>query len=185
MARVRESGRGSGVEVTEQDHDDDRERVKGVISSAARSQHDRGSNLHPRCRTGGVSSLGVPIYTPNHTSTYSPEPAKDSDRYRFANCTQAQPVFCCLPGAATWQGNSRHRPKSLHINQISTQHATPRCRNWVQGGDWGATHRKTPVLRWVAPLRIFLAGRPPPRWLAVLRWRGYAANHLRSGPRRG
>ncbi len=73
---MRESGRGSGVEVTERGHDDDRKRVEGVISPAARSQHDRGSNLHRRCRTGGVSSPRVSIYTPSHTSTYSPVSAK-------------------------------------------------------------------------------------------------------------
>ena len=104
MARVRESGRGSEVEVAERDGT--------VIDSTARSQHDRGSNLHQRCRTRGVSSLRVPIYTPSHTSPYTAVSAK-----------------------------------SLHINQIPTQHATPRCRNWVQGGGWGATHRKTAVLR--------------------------------------
>ena len=103
VARVRTSGRGMGVEVAERDHDDDRERVEGVISPAARSQHDRGSNLHQRCRTGGVSRPRASIYTPSHTSTYSPVPAK-----------------------------------SLPINQIPTQHPTPRCRNWVQGGRWGA-----------------------------------------------
>ena len=112
VARVRQSGRGSGVEVTERDHDDDRERVQGVISRPARSQHDRGSNLHRRCRTGGVSTPRVSIYTPSHTSTYSPVPAK-----------------------------------SLHINQIQTEHPTPRCRKWVQGGSRGAPPRKTGVLR--------------------------------------
>ena len=90
MAMVKESGRGSGVEVTERD--------EAVIDSTARSQHDKGSNLHQRCRTRGVSSLRVPIYTPSHTSPYAAVSAK-----------------------------------SLHINQIPTQHATPRCRNWVQG----------------------------------------------------
>ena len=93
VARVRKSGRRLGVEVTERDHDDDRERDEGVINPAARSQHDRGSNLHPRCRTGGVSSPRVSTYTPSHTSPYTPVPAK-----------------------------------SLHINQIPTQHTTPRCR---------------------------------------------------------
>ncbi len=108
----RESGRGSGIEATERDHDHDGERAEVVISPAARSQHDRGSNLHPRCRTGGVSSPKLSIYTPSHTSTYPPVPAK-----------------------------------SLRINQIPTQHTTPRCRNWVQGGCWGATPAKTGVLR--------------------------------------
>lgn len=110
MARVRESGRGSGVEVTERD--------EAVIDSTARSQHDRGSNLHPRCRTRGVSSPRVPIYAPSHMSPYTAVSAK-----------------------------------SLHINQIPTQHHTPRCRSWVQGGRWGATPRKTAVLR---PRQVFL-----------------------------
>ncbi len=139
VARVSESARGSGVEVTERDHDDDRERVQGVINPPARSQHDRGSNLHQRCRTGGVSSPRGAIYTPSHTSTYSPVPAK-----------------------------------SLHINQIPTQHTTPRCRNWVQGGGRGATPRKTGVLRTrqvflrhtcragSLPSESSLAGRPTP-----------------------
>jgi len=112
VARVRESARGSGVQVTERDHEDHRERVEGVINPAAGSQHDGGSNLHQRCRAGGVSSPRGAIYTPSHTSTYSPVPAK-----------------------------------SLHINQIPTQHTTPRCRNWVQGGGRGATPRNTGVLR--------------------------------------
>ncbi len=76
VARVRESGRGTGFEVTERDRDDDRDRADGVIDPAARSQHDRGSNLHRRCRTGGVSRPNVSIYTPSHTSTYCPVPAK-------------------------------------------------------------------------------------------------------------
>ena len=46
VVRVRESGRETGVEVTERNHDDDRERVEGVINLAARSQHDRGSHSH-------------------------------------------------------------------------------------------------------------------------------------------
>ena len=112
VTRVRTSGRGMGVEVPETDHDDDRERVEGVISPAARSQHDMGSNLHQRCRTGGVSRPRALIYTPSHTPTYSPVPVK-----------------------------------SLPINQIPTQHTTPRCRRLVQGGCWGATPRKTAVLR--------------------------------------
>ena len=78
VARVSESARGSGVEVAERDHEDHREPVEGVINPAARSQHDTGSNLHRRCRTGGVSSSRGSIYTPSHTSTYSPVPAKSS-----------------------------------------------------------------------------------------------------------
>ena len=38
---VRESGRGMGVEVTERDHDDGRERVSVVISPVARSQRNK------------------------------------------------------------------------------------------------------------------------------------------------
>ena len=68
VARVRQSGRGTGVEVTERDD--------GVIHPAARSQHDRGSNLHRRCRTRGVSSPKVSIYTPSHTSSHTPAPDK-------------------------------------------------------------------------------------------------------------
>ena len=41
VARVRESGRGMGVEVTERDHDNDRERVSVVISPPDRSQQDK------------------------------------------------------------------------------------------------------------------------------------------------
>ena len=88
VARVRKSGRGMGVGVTERDHD--------------------GSKLHQRCRTGGVTSPRVSTYTPSHTSTYTPVPAK-----------------------------------SLHINQIPTQHTTLTCRKWVQGRGWGATLPKT------------------------------------------
>ena len=71
-----EIGRGMGVEVTERDDDGDRERDEGVIHSAARSQQDRGPNLHQRCRTRGVSSLEASTYTPSHTSTYTPVPYK-------------------------------------------------------------------------------------------------------------
>ena len=134
VARVRESGRGSGIEVTKRDRDNDRERSETVIHATARSQHDRGSNLHQRCRRRGVSSPRAVIYTPSHTSPYTAVPAK-----------------------------------SLHINQIPTQHITPRCRKLVQGGGWGATPRKTAVLRGVAPQRIFLAGRPDPTCGARLR----------------
>ena len=93
---------------------------------------------------------------------------RDHDRERRRRCDQS-----CRP-ITTRQGSNLHlryrtggvsRPKlsiytpshtstymavpskSLHINQIQTQHTIPRCCNWVQGGHWGATHRKTTVLR--------------------------------------
>ena len=59
VVNVTEIGRGMGVEVTERDRNDDRERDEGVISPADRSQQGRGPNLHQRCRTGSVSRLGA------------------------------------------------------------------------------------------------------------------------------
>jgi hypothetical protein len=67
---VTEIGRGTGVAVTERGHDE------SVIHPAARSQPDGGPNLHPRCRTRGVSSLRASTYTPSHTATYTAGAAK-------------------------------------------------------------------------------------------------------------
>ena len=111
-ARVRESGRGMGVEVIERGHDDDSEQDERCDQPGHAITTRQGQNLHPRCRTGGVSGPRVSIYTPSHTSSHTPV----SD-------------------------------KPFHINQIPTQHTTPRCRRLVQGGSRGATHRKTAVLR--------------------------------------
>jgi len=104
VARVRQSGCGSGVEVTERDHDAHRERGEGVINPAARSQHDTGSNLHRRCRTAGVSSPRSSIYIPSHTSTYSPVPAKSLDINQI-------PTHPPPPDAANWyRGEVGERP---------------------------------------------------------------------------
>ena len=104
VVRVRESGRGMGVEVTERDHDDDREQGERCDQPSRPITTRQGPNLHQGCRTGGVSRPKASTYTPSHNSSHTP--ASD---------------------------------KSRHINQIPTQHTTPRCRKKVQGGSRGAT----------------------------------------------
>ena len=76
VANVTEIRRGMGVEVTERDRDEDRERGESVIYPVARSQQDRGPNLNQQCRTGGVSRPGASTYTPSHSLTYTPVPDK-------------------------------------------------------------------------------------------------------------
>ena len=104
VARVIESGRGMGVEVTERDHDENRERDEGCDQPCRPITTRRRLNLHQRCRTRGVSSTRASTYTPSHTSSHNPAPAK-----------------------------------SLHINQIPTQHALPHVRKKVRGEGRGAT----------------------------------------------
>ena len=76
VARVTESGRGMGVEVTERDHDENRERDGGRDQPCRPITTRQRLNLHQRCRTRGVSSPRASIYTPSHTSSYSPVPDK-------------------------------------------------------------------------------------------------------------
>ena len=108
VARMTESGRGMGVEVTERDHDENRERDEGRDQPCRPITTRQRLNLHQRCRTRGVSSPRASTYTPSHTSPYSPVP-----------------------------------DKSLHINQIPTQHALPHVQRKVRGGGRGATLPKT------------------------------------------
>ena len=67
-----EIGRGIGVEVTERDHDDDREQGGRCDQPGRPITTRQGPNLHQRCRTGGVSRPGASIYTPSHTSSHTP-----------------------------------------------------------------------------------------------------------------
>ena len=66
-ANVTEIRYGMGVEVTDRDRDEDRQRDEGVIGPAVRSQQGRGPNLHQIRRTRGVSSPRASDYTPSHT----------------------------------------------------------------------------------------------------------------------
>ena len=66
-ANVTEIRCGMGVEVTERDHDEDRERDDGVIYPVARSRQDRGPNLHQRCRDGRCKQTqGLNLHPESH-----------------------------------------------------------------------------------------------------------------------
>ena len=104
VARVRENGRGMGVEVTERDHDEHTERDEGCDQPCRPIRTRQRLNLHRRCRTRGVSSTRASTYTPSHTSSHNPVP-----------------------------------DKSLHINQIPTQHTLPHVRKKVRAEGRGAT----------------------------------------------
>ena len=151
-----ESARGSGVEVTERDHEDHRERVEGVINPAARSQHDGGSNLHRRCRTGGVSSPRVSFYTPSHTSTYSPVPAKS----HHINEIPAQHT---TPRCRNWvQGGGRgatpRKTGVLRTPQVFLRHT---CRAGSLPSEFSFAGRPTPPAASVEPVTSAPSSRSP------------------------
>lgn len=76
VARVTESGRGMGVDVTERDHDENTERDEGCDQPCRPITTRQRLNLQQRCRTRGVSSTRASTYTPSHTSSFTPAPDK-------------------------------------------------------------------------------------------------------------
>lgn len=118
------------VEVMNRDHD---HRVRGdsVISPVVRSQHDRGRNLPPRCRTARVSSLGA--------STCAPVPDKSFPIHQIPIRHTTPTYGEKIQGGG--RRSPRRKPSGFRTRQAFLRHT---CRAGLPPSESSRAGRRSP-----------------------------------------